>query len=211
MGKPQTIQWLKDRWGLSLDYNFLKPEFQRGFKTPERDFAVGDVSALGRKLSSLAAAGTSFGGTGANVEAILSGGSSDIAADTLQAGDVVRMRIVINTATTVSTDTFRLRIRQNSVSGTAIYDSTAVDVANGNYFIVDLEITIRTAGATGTGYVTGTVTSLVGSTAAVAAITPAALTGINTTAALKLAVATGVWSTENANVAAVQQFNQFLN
>lgn len=166
---------------------------------------------ISRLLSSLTAAGTSFGGSGANVEAIMGSGSYDIPANLLAAGDVVRVTVVCTVPTTLSSETFRFRLRTVGVAGTAIYDSTAIDVQDGDYIIANLELTIRTIGATGTAYVTGTVHTKLAGSAATTVVVPTALTGLDTTAALKLIVGTGVWSTQNGNAAAIQQFDVFHN
>jgi hypothetical protein len=163
-----------------------------------------------RKLSSLTADGANFGGTGANAEAVMGSGTITIPASTLAAGDVVRFTAHVAVPTTVSTDTLRVRVRVGGVSGTAIFDSTAVDVANDDFFRISGGITFRTVGATGTAL------SVVDAAANVAGtFTPTdtqitALTDLDTTASLTVVV-TAVWSTQSANVAKLQELNGYLN
>jgi hypothetical protein len=165
---------------------------------------------ISRKLSSLTADGANFGGTGANVEAVIGSGTITIPADTLAAGDVVRFSAFIAIPTTVSTDTLRVRVRVGGLSGTAIFDSTALDVSNDDLVRVSGSITFRTVGATGTAL------SVVDSSATIAGTyTPTdpqvtALSNIDTTASLTVVV-TAVWSTQNANVAKLQELNGYLN
>jgi len=202
---------MKRYYGLILRHKEETVEFANGFIADGRTFTAAHLGKLSRRLSSLVAAGANFGGTGANAEGLLGSGYFDIPANSIVAGDVIRVTVAIAVPTTVSTDTLRLRLRVGGLAGTVIYDSTAVDVANGNYVVANLEFTFRTIGATGTAYVTGTIHSNLISTVATAPLTPTLLTGLNTTSALRLLAATGVWSTQNANVAAVQQYDIFQN
>lgn len=165
---------------------------------------------ISRKLSSLTADGANFGGTGANVEAVIGSGTITIPADTLAAGDVVRFTAHVAIPTTVSTDTLRVRVRVGGLSGTAIFDSTALDVSNDDLVRLSGSITFRTVGATGTAL------SVVDSSATIAGTyTPTdpqvtAISSLDTTAALTVVV-TAVWSTQNANVAKLQELNGYLN
>lgn len=204
-------EYVKRYYGLILRHREETIELANGFIADGRTFTAAQIGQVSRRLSSIVAAGTSFGGTGANVEALLGSGYYDIPANSLVAGDVIRATVAIAVPTTVSTDTLRARLRVGGLTGTAIYDSTAINVSNGDFIIANLEFTIRTIGATGTAYVTGTIHTNLGGTEAAAAIPPTALTGLDTTAALRLLAATGVWSTENANACAVQQYDIFQN
>lgn len=166
-------------------------------------------SEVRRKLNSLTADGANFGGSGANAEAILGSGSFSIPS-TVAAGDVIRFSAYVAVPTTVSTDTLRLRVRVGGLSGTAIFDSTAIDVSNNDLFHVTGEITFRTVGASGTAIAVVGGYSTAGGTAGPIDASATALSSLDTTAAITLAV-TGVWSTENANVCKVQQLNGYLN
>jgi hypothetical protein len=165
---------------------------------------------ISRKLNSLTADGANFGGTGANAEAVMGSGTITIPASTLAAGDVVRFTAHVAVPTTVSTDTLRVRVRVGGVSGTAIFDTTAVDVANDDLFRLTGSITFRTVGATGTALsvVDGSFT-LAGANAPIEAQVTA-LSSLDTTAALTVVV-TAVWSTESANVAKLRELNGYLN
>jgi hypothetical protein len=171
---------------------------------PASGVVIGSTTLAEIDIASVAsntAAGASFGGTGANVEAVMGSGTRTFAANTLAAGSVIKGRVVITTPTTVSTDTFAIKLRLGGLAGTAIYTLAATDVANANKVVLDYEIAIRTST---TAYATVVANTLLGSTQA-ATTTETAVTGLDLTAALTL-VATGAWSTENANSATVQHF-----
>jgi len=163
-----------------------------------------------RKLVSLTADGANFGGSGANAEAVIGSGTITIPANTLAAGDVVKFSAHVAIPTTVSTDTLRLRVRVGGLTGTAIYDSTAVDVANNDLIYVTGEITFRTVGATGTALAVVGGYATVAGTAGPIDTAATAISSLDTTAALTVVV-TAVWSTQNANVAKLQQLNGYLN
>lgn len=165
---------------------------------------------IGGLLSSLTADGANFGGSGANAEAIIGSGTITIPAATLAAGDVVRFTAHVEIPTTVSTDTLRLRVRVGGLSGTAIYDSTAIDVANNDYATIRGEITFRTVGAAGTAKAVVNDRLLMGATNAAGATQATALSSLDTTSALTVVV-TAVWSTQSANVAKLTQLNSYIN
>jgi len=165
-------------------------------------------SEVRRKLNSLTADGANFGGTGANAEAILGSGSFSIPS-TVAAGDVVRFSAYVAIPTTVSTDTLRVHVRVGGVSGTAIFDSTAVDVANNDLLHVVGEITFRTVGAAGTAVAVVGGYSTIAGTAGPIDTTATALSSLDTSSLTVDVI--GVWSTENANVCKVQQLNGYLN
>lgn len=164
-----------------------------------------DGGLLGRTLYSTVAASTAFGGTGANVEANFSNGSYSLAANSLVAGDVIRIRVHVAVPTTVSTDTLRIYVNVGGISGTAVYDSGAINVSDADMFLTDITISVRTIGATGTMYAVATRQSTQATTFAVLAPIATALSNIDTTAALPLTVS-AVWSTESANACSLQQF-----
>lgn len=164
-----------------------------------------DGGLLGKTLYSTVAASTAFGGTGANVEANFSNGSYSVAAGSLVAGDVIRIRAHVTIPTTVSTDTLRIYVNVGDIAGTAVYDSGAINVSDADMFLADITISVRTVGATGTMYAVATRQSTQATTFAVLAPIATALSSIDTTAALPLTVS-AVWSTENANACSLQQF-----
>jgi hypothetical protein len=126
------------------------------------------------------------------------------------AGDVVRFTTHIAVPTTVSTDTLRVRVRVGGLTGTAILDSSTFDVTNNDCICLDGSITFRTVGATGTAQAVVSGSGIIEGTAT--ALTPfsTALSSLDTTATIPVVV-TAVWSTQNANVAKVQELNGYLN
>lgn len=192
---------LRDNIGLIKSTAANRPNFQNGIE-------VGGIT-LGR-LNSLTADGANFGGSGANAEAVMGSGTITIPANTLGAGDVVRFSAYVAIPTTVSTDTLRVRVRVGGVSGTAIFDSTAVDVANNDLLHVVGEITFRTVGAAGTAVAVVGGYSTIAGTAGPIDTSSTAVSSIDTTSALTVVV-TAVWSTQNANVAKLTQLNATVN
>jgi hypothetical protein len=192
---------LRDNVGLIKSTAANRPNFQNGIE-------VGGIT-LGL-LSSLTADGANFGGSGANVEAVIGSGTITIPANTLGAGDVVRFSAHVEIPTTVSTDTLRLRVRVGGLTGTAIYDTTAIDVANNDYATINGQLTFRTVGAAGTAKAVVNARLLMGATDAATATQTTAVSSIDTTSALTVVV-TAVWSTQSANVAKLTQLNATVN
>lgn len=192
---------LRDNVGLIKSTAANRPNFQNGIE-------VGGIT-LGL-LSSLTADGANFGGSGANVEAVIGSGTITIPANTLGAGDVVRFSAHVEIPTTVSTDTLRLRVRVGGLTGTAIYDTTAIDVANNDYATINGQLTFRTVGAAGTAKAVVNARLLMGATDAATATQATAVSSIDTTSALTVVV-TAVWSTQSANVAKLTQLNATVN
>jgi len=192
---------LRDNVGLIKSTAANRPNFQNGIE-------VGGIT-LGL-LSSLTADGANFGGSGANVEAVIGSGTITIPANTLGAGDVVRFAAHVEIPTTVSTDTLRLRVRVGGLTGTAIYDTTAIDVANNDYATINGQLTFRTVGAAGTAKAVVNARLLMGATDAATATQTTAVSSIDTTSALTVVV-TAVWSTQSANVAKLTQLNATVN
>lgn len=116
-------------------------------------------------------------------------------ANSLKAGDVIRVRYQGIATATNSTDTLTIKLYVGGTAGTAILVGTATDVANNNIFGGEAQIVIRTTGASGTFVAVGThidVPAASGTaTQAVAEIT--ASTTIDTTATLQICAA-ATWS-----------------
>lgn len=75
-----------------------------------------------------------------------------IPANSLQAGDVIHIRAEGIFTTTTSTDTVIIKLY---LGATAIVTTTAIDVANNDIFVIDIDIVVRTVGASGTMVVSG--------------------------------------------------------
>lgn len=116
-----------------------------------------------------------------------------IPANTLKAGDVIRVRAQVVATATNSTDTLTVTL---DMGGTAIATTGPVDVANGDIGYIDYDIVLRTVGASGTMVAAGSVALGVPGTVT-AKPKFMASTAIDTTAALTLAVS-GTWSTTDA-------------
>lgn len=126
--------------------------------------------------------------------------SHSIPANSLQPGEVIRVRFQGIATSTNSTDTLLIRLRIGGVAGTALLTGTATDVANNNIFAGEAQITIRTIGASGTFVAVGTHTEVpAASGTAVHDITEiTASTTIDTTAA-QVINATATWSVASSS------------
>lgn len=116
-----------------------------------------------------------------------------IPADTLQPGDVIRVRAQAIATATNSTDTLDLQLRLGT---TDILATGAVDVANNDIGYIDAEIVIRTIGASGTMVAAGVVALGVPGTVT-AKPKLMASTALDTTAAISVNVS-ATWSVANA-------------
>lgn len=119
--------------------------------------------------------------------------SVTIPANTLKAGDVLRIRGQVIATATNSTDTLTLLL---TIGGTTIVTSGAVDVANGDIGYFDAVVNIRTIGASGTMVATGVVALGVPGTVTAKPFLLGS-TAIDTTAALAIAI-NADWSVADA-------------
>jgi hypothetical protein len=138
--------------------------------------------------------------TNTTAETTFSNGTATIPANTLQAGDRVRVRGSVTFPSTNSTDTAKIKLYLGS---TAIFDSGALDVANADVCVFEAVLTFRTVGATGTVVGEGTVTIGTPGTSTVKAFT-LAVTTIDTTAALTI-TAKVTWSVASTSNQAILQ------
>lgn len=76
--------------------------------------------------------------------------SYSIPADTLVAGQLIKIKYQGICTATNGTDTFAAVLRIGGVAGTALYTHTATDVANNNIFLGEYNLIVRTVGASGT-------------------------------------------------------------
>lgn len=122
-----------------------------------------------------------------------------IPANTLRAGDVLRVFCQGICTATNSTDTFQHKLYIGGITGTAIFTGTATDVANNDIFTCEAYLTVRTIGASGTivGYSVGNVVPAAVTTAA-SVRQILASTAIDTTAAQQV-VLSGKWSTTSGS------------
>jgi hypothetical protein len=97
-----------------------------------------------RTLAQLEAAGTPVTNTAA--EAVLY--SHLLPAYSLQVGKRYKLRAAVRATVTNGTDTARIRLRTGptTLTGTVIFDATAVDVANDDLVIVEVEGIVRAIG-----------------------------------------------------------------
>lgn len=116
-----------------------------------------------------------------------------IPANFLRAGDVVRIKGSVVATATNSTDTLTVKVK---IGSTVIHTITAVDVANNDAANFDIEVTIRTIGATGTMVAMGFAGVGVPATAT-SKVASLASTAIDTTAS-KAVSATATWSAASA-------------
>ena len=120
--------------------------------------------------------------------------STSVPANTLKAGDVIRIKGQGIATATNSTDTLAINVKVGSVTILAI---AAVDVANNDVFEFDMDIVVRTVGASGT--IVGHGQSAVLGAAGTATVRPRILASstLDTTAAVGFTV-TATWSVANA-------------
>jgi hypothetical protein len=116
-----------------------------------------------------------------------------IPANTLRAGDIIRVRAQGIATATNSTDTLAGTVRLGT---TDVVASPAVDVANNDIFVIDVDIVIRTVGAGGTFVAAGAAATGVPGTATMRAVHKAS-TAVDTTADISVNV-TATWSVANA-------------
>ena len=120
-----------------------------------------------------------------------------IPANSLNAGDVLRIRFQGIAPATNSTDTLTIKLYIGGLTGTALITSAAVDVANNNTFQGECDLVVRTAGSSGT----FTATSWWQDPGAAGATTPKtafnASTTLNTTVSQTIGVS-ATWSVANA-------------
>ena len=155
------------------------------------DVNINEGSGGGLQYSATAA---STALTNTTTETSFDNSSVVMPANTLNAGDVIRLRAQGICTSTNSTDTLNVKVK---IGSTVIAATGAVDVANNDIFFVDVDIPIRTIGASGTLVATGLVGLGVEGTVT-AKPTKLASTTIDTTASNTLSV-TGTWSVASAS------------
>jgi hypothetical protein len=157
------------------------------------DIGPGVRAGLATSLVQIAA-GTAL--TASSTETAL--GTQTIPANSLKAGDRIKIRFQGIATATNSTDTLTIKAYIGGITGTALISMAAQDVANNDVFVGEYELVVRTSGASGTIVGVGTFKSI---PAAEGTMTIKddilASTAIDTTAAQAIAVS-GTWSTTNA-------------
>jgi hypothetical protein len=119
--------------------------------------------------------------------------SYTIPANTLQVGDVITIKGQGIATATNSTDTLSVGVK---IGSTALFAPTGVDVANNDIFAFEVNIQIRSIGASGT-FVADAMCSIGAAGTGTVRSYLTASTTIDTTAAQTIA-ATGTWSVANA-------------
>lgn len=155
------------------------------------DVAINETDGGSQVAGVAVAASTAL--TASSTETNFDNSVLTIPANTLRAGDVIRVRVQGICTATNSTDTFTGKIKLGS---TAVISTGAVDVANNDIFYFDAEIVVRTTGASGTVVAAG-VQALGAEGTVTAKPAKLASTTVDTTAAVTLAIS-GQWSTTNA-------------
>lgn len=150
-------------------------------------------------LGASLAAGTTL--TNTTTETALSAGIPIPANRITAAGTVVRVRARVRIPGTHTTDTLRIRARLDSAAGTLLGASSAVDVANGDMGLIDLTLTVRSVGASGTLSSAGIATI-----ASTSVVTGSATFAFDTTVAHPIVI-TGEWSVaDSGNQAYLDDF-----
>lgn len=148
------------------------------------------AAASEQLLGASLAAGTTL--TNTTTETALSAGISIPANRIVSAGTVVRVRARVRVPGTNATDTLTIRARLDSAAGTQLGASAAVDVANGDAGLIDLTLTCRSVGASGTLSSAG-----IAAIASSSVVTGSATFAFDTTVAHPIVI-TGQWSVANA-------------
>lgn len=148
-------------------------------------------------LYALLAAGIAL--TNSTAETVLA--STTLAANSLQPGKVLRIRAAVKATATNSTDTLNVKVRigPTTLTGTTVGASGAVDVADNDVVIVDLEVVVRAVGS-GTdcvAIVSGFISAPGAEGTATARVAFESL-AIDSTVAQKIEV-TGTWSAASAS------------
>lgn len=148
------------------------------------------IAALGPGFAAIVAASSAL--TGSSTETTL--GTFAIAANSLNAGDVIRVRAQLIATATNSTDTLAMKLKIGSVT---VIAPTAVDVADGDIGYIECDIVVRTIGATGTLVAAGVQgLGVPGTVTAKPWLKPS--TTLDTTAAMDITF-TGTWSTTSGS------------
>lgn len=120
--------------------------------------------------------------------------SYTIPASTLQVGDVVTIKAQVIATSTNSTDTLTIKVKQGS---NVLAATAAVDVANNDIAFIEVNMIVRTIGASGTYVAAGMVSNGVAGTATMRPVYKASTT-IDTTATQAITV-TAEWSVAHAS------------
>lgn len=156
-------------------------------------------AALMVTLHEILAASTAV--TNTTVETTFSNGTYTIPADYLKAGMNLRLRGRVVVSAENSTNTHRIKVK---IGSTVLADSGAIALAAGEYVQWDLEVTIRTAGSSGTLVASGTLTHNATATVVTIPISVASTT-VNTTTTQAVTVTTTASAASTGNVDALQE------
>lgn len=138
--------------------------------------------------------------TNTTTETAFSNGSVTIPKNTLQVGDVIRIRGQAVASATNSTDTLTVKVK---IGSTVIATTGAVDVANGDVATFDVTLTVRAIGASGSIVAQGTISLGTPGTVTAKPFTLGA-TALDTTVDEVITI-TATWSVANAgDVVALQ-------
>lgn len=148
----------------------------------------------GPVLNSIQAASATL--TALAAETVFSNGTYTLPANFLKVGDILKIRTKAVVIAQNSTNTHTIKVY---VGSTALANSGALALAAGEYSIIDIVLTVRTIGASGTIIADGIMASNPGATPAVVGFTLASTT-LDTTAAAAFTVK----ATQSANSAGNQ-------
>jgi hypothetical protein len=158
-------------------------------------------SGGGDTLYNITAASTNI--TNTSAETTFSNGSYAIPANTLKAGDIVRIRGRATVTGQNSTNTHQVKVYLGS---TAIADSGAVALAANDVVEWDLTLTCRTAGASGTFVLSGTIAAGTPGTVTTKAVQLAS-TAIDTTVANTVAVKSTASAASTGNIIRLDEYS----
>jgi hypothetical protein len=146
-------------------------------------------------IYALLAAGTAL--TNSVTHTVLA--SYELPANHLQPGKVYRLQAAAIATATNSTDTLRVRLLVGpaTLTGTLVWDGTAIDVADNDKIALDLTFTVRNVGSAAIVIVTGLCT-IEGAEGTVTARLAFEQLSLDSTVAQKIEL-TGLWSVASAS------------
>lgn len=149
-----------------------------------------------RTLYQITSSGTTL--TNSTSETVLA--SHSLGANALQAGKTYQLRAAVSVPSTNSTDTLTLKVRigGTTLTGTAVYTSAAVDVANSDLAVIDCEIHVFSVGSSGAARALTQASTGPDASAIAVGSYYAAVSSLDTTAAILIEL-TGTWSVAHAD------------
>ncbi len=170
-------------------------EFLNAFDYPKS--ADGTTFKVAKLVNAATAASAAV--TSTSTETAFSTGSYTIPANALAAGSVIKIRYAGIATSTANSDTLQIKTYIGGTGGTALLTSAATDAVNSDIFAGEYNLTIRTAGTSGTFVGQGVYTKVEGASNTATSVNVLTnSTAINTQTTQQLVV-TATWSVADVN------------